>query len=57
MEIFDTNDGDLLIDMADDRNETSHTYSIEATRIILSDIPRYYNAMITILQRFEKEIY
>lgn len=48
-------EGKILIDMADDRNETSHRYSLEATRIILKDIPRYYEVMYMIVQRYEQE--
>jgi hypothetical protein len=52
IEICTSDEGDIFLDMADDRNETSHTYSIEASRIILADIPRYYAAMIIVVQRF-----
>ncbi len=48
-------EGQILIDMADDRNETTHTYNIEKVRIILSDIPLYYTTMVTILNKLEKE--
>jgi nucleotidyltransferase substrate binding protein (TIGR01987 family) len=46
-------EGDVFLDMADDRNETSHTYSIEAARVILCDVPRYYKAMIAVVKRFK----
>lgn len=53
-EICLSDEGDIFLDMADDRNETSHTYSIEASRIILADIPRYYAAMIIVVERFNR---
>lgn len=49
-------EGEILIDMADDRNETTHNYDIEKVRIILSDIPLYYTTMVTILRRSEEKI-
>lgn len=49
-------EGEILIDMADDRNETTHNYDIEKVRIILSDIPLYYNTMVTILKRLEEKM-
>ena len=52
VEVCTSDEGDIFIDMADDRNETSHTYSVEASRVILIDIPRYYSAMIIVVQRF-----
>lgn len=48
-------EGDIFLDMIDDRNETSHTYNIEAARIIISDVPRYYSAMMVVVQRFNQE--
>jgi nucleotidyltransferase substrate binding protein (TIGR01987 family) len=48
-------EGEVLIDMADDRNETSHNYDIEKVRIILSDVPLYYNTMVTILKKLKKK--
>lgn len=50
-----SDEGDIFLDMLDDRNETSHTYNIEAARIILSDVPRYYSAMAGVIERFNKE--
>lgn len=44
---------DILIDMADARNETSHTYNIESTRIILVDVPYYYACMMSVVERLE----
>ncbi len=55
VEVCAPDEGDIFLDMADDRNETSHTYSVEASRIILSDIPRYYSAMIIVVQRFKRK--
>ena len=52
-EVCTPEQGDILIDMSDDRNETSHSYNIEATRIILVDIPRYCDVMVAILKQFE----
>jgi nucleotidyltransferase substrate binding protein (TIGR01987 family) len=56
MEICTSDEGDIFLDMADDRNETSHTYSVEASRVILIDIPRYYLAMIVVVQRLDSKI-
>ncbi len=56
MEICTSDEGDIFLDMADDRNETSHTYSVEASRVILADIPRYYVAMIVVVQRLDSKI-
>lgn len=50
-EICTLDEGSIFLDMVDDRNETSHTYSIEASRIILSDIPRYYSVMVAVAER------
>ncbi len=55
-EICTSDEGDIFLDMADDRNETSHTYSVEASRIILSDVPRYYSAMMIVVQRFNMKL-
>ena len=44
-------EGEILINMADDRNETTHVYSIEKVRIILTDIPIYYDNMRAILKK------
>ena len=46
----------ICIDMADSRNETSHTYSIEASRVILSDIPHYYATMNNVINRLAQKI-
>ena len=54
-EVCTLEEGEVLIDMADDRNETVHTYSVEASRIILADVPRYYSIMIAIIKRLQKE--
>ena len=46
----------ICIDMADSRNETSHTYNIEASRVILSDIPHYYTTMNNVINRLAQKI-
>ncbi len=56
IELCTPDEGDVFIDMADDRNETSHTYSVEASRIVLADVPRYYSAMIIVVQRFKLKL-
>ncbi len=56
VEICSLEEGNAFLNMAEDRNETSHTYNIEATRSILSDIPLYYAAMITCTKRFNQEL-
>ena len=56
MEVCSLEEGSIFIDMVDSRNETSHTYSIEASRIILSDVPRYYAAMIAVVKRFNTKL-
>lgn len=50
-------EGDIFLDMLDDRNETAHTYNIEAARIILSDVPRYYSTMAGVTERFNKAFF
>jgi nucleotidyltransferase substrate binding protein (TIGR01987 family) len=55
-ELCTSDEGDVFLDMADDRNETSHTYSVEASRVILSDIPRYYSAMIAVVKRLNEKL-
>jgi len=48
-------EGDVFIVMAEARNATSHTYSIEGSRDILPGISRYYAAMYAVVERFNKE--
>ena len=55
IEVCTSDEGDIFLDMADDRNETSHTYSVEASRVVLTDIPRYYSAMIIVVQRLNSK--
>jgi nucleotidyltransferase substrate binding protein (TIGR01987 family) len=55
-EICTPDEGAIFLDMVDDRNETSHTYSIEESRIILSDIPRYYFVMVTVSERLARTL-
>ena len=55
-EICTPDEGDVFLDMVDDRNETSHAYSVEASRLILSDIPRYYAAMIVVVRRINEKL-
>ncbi len=50
-----SDEGDIFTAMAADRNETSHTYSVERSRIILADIPRYYTAMTIVVERLNRE--
>ncbi|GMU19286.1 MAG: hypothetical protein AMXMBFR12_04780 [Candidatus Babeliales bacterium] len=47
------NEGDILIQMADDRNTTSHNYNIQQVRIIIPDIPTYYTTMIHIIDKLK----
>lgn len=54
LEICTSDEGDIFLDMIDDRNETAHTYNIEAARIIISDVPRYYSAMMDVIQRYNE---
>lgn len=49
--ICSLDEGSIFIDMADSRNETSHTYNIEASRLILSFIPRYHATMLAVVER------
>ena len=56
MEVCTLEEGNTFLDMVEDRNETSHTYNIESTRIILSDVPIYFSAMIVVVERFNKEL-
>jgi len=51
LQLYSEEEGEILIDMADDRNETTHSYSIEKVRIILTDVPLYYETMMSILIR------
>lgn len=41
--------GEMLINMADDRNATTHRYDIIQTREILNSLPAYCQCMQTIL--------
>lgn len=41
--------GEMLINMADDRNSTTHRYDIVQTREILNSLPAYCECMQTIL--------
>lgn len=54
LELAPEKTGEILINMADDRNETSHNYNIEKVRIILEDIPLYYKTMLEIVNKLEK---
>ena len=49
-------EGEILLAMADDRNITSHNYSIEEVRKILPNIPNYYTCMKKILVQLEQKI-
>ena len=49
-------EGNLFLDMAEDRNETSHTYNIESARKILPDIPEYYMIILSVVERFNTEM-
>jgi nucleotidyltransferase substrate binding protein (TIGR01987 family) len=53
--ICSTKEGTVFLEMLDDRNETSHRYSVEAIRIILPDIPRYFEAMRTVVDRLHEK--
>lgn len=55
MKLCTEEEGVTLITMANNRNETSHTYSIEAVRLILPRVPQYYSCMIIILQRLKTD--
>jgi nucleotidyltransferase substrate binding protein (TIGR01987 family) len=52
-EVCSAQEGGLLIDMVDDRNETTHNYDIEKVRKILPDIKPYYICITEILERVE----
>lgn len=49
-------EGQILIQMADDRNTTSHNYNIQQVRIIITDIPTYYSTMIQIIERIDAKL-
>jgi len=51
-----TSEGDMFIDMADDRNETLHTCNVESMRLILPEIPEYYLTIINIVQQVETHL-
>lgn len=48
-------DGDLLIDMADDRNATTHRYDFAQTREILSKLTFYCKLMEKILNQIKPD--
>lgn len=54
-QICTEDEGSILLDMIDDRNETSHNYDIEKVRSILPDIPKYYTVIVVILERIEQK--
>ena len=54
LQLFSESEGEILINMADDRNETCHTYDLEKVRIILADVPLYYQTMVSVLQVLEQ---
>lgn len=55
-EIVLPDEGDIFLDMADDRNETSHKYDLDSTRIILLDIKRYHEAMLVVTHRLNPSV-
>lgn len=55
-EICNLQEGSIFIDMADSRNETSHKYSIEESRAVLTEVSRYYENMIIVAIRIGKNI-
>lgn len=55
-EICTLEEGNTFIDMADSRNGTSHAYSIEVSRFVLSVVPHYYGAMIAVVHRLDAEL-
>ena len=56
LEICSLEQGNIFLNMAEDRNETSHTYSIEAARNILNDVPKYYLAMVELINYLGNEL-
>jgi len=55
-EICTLEEGNIFLNMAEDRNEISHTYNVESARRILPDIPSYYSMILAVVERFNKEI-
>lgn len=55
-ELCTSDEGDIFLDMLDDRNATAHTYNIESVRLILSDVPRYCSVMASAISRFNQEL-
>jgi nucleotidyltransferase substrate binding protein (TIGR01987 family) len=49
-------EGATLVDMADNRNETAHTYNITTSRAVLLNVPMYYEIMLLIANRIAKEL-
>lgn len=55
MNICSLTESNIFRNMVDDRNETSHTYNIESTRLILTDIPHYYEVMVAVTKRLDPD--
>lgn len=54
VEICTLDEASTFLDMADGRNETSHTYNIESSRAVLADIPGYCETMMGVVKRFNQ---
>ncbi len=52
-EICSEEEGDLLVEMANDRNETTHSYNSDQTDEISERIPKYYECMMNIVSRIK----
>ena len=52
-ELCSPEEGELLINMVDHRNETTHSYDVEKVRKILPEVESYYICMMTVLKRIE----
>ena len=49
-------DGEVLVNMWEDRNVTSHSYDVERSREILPRVNQYYKLMISIVEKLSKNI-
>ena len=50
------NGDEIWLDMLDDRNQTTHTYTEATAKHVFSHIPGYYEAFLSLLQSLQKVI-
>jgi nucleotidyltransferase substrate binding protein (TIGR01987 family) len=56
VEVCTLQEASIFINMADNRNETSHKYSIDQARGVLAKVPLFYETMLAVTKRLGEHI-